>query len=269
MALRTGASGGSGGAIGLALRRLSNMKELLFTLAAIVAGWALLVETRDIHPIVLPPPWSVAKALVATPGRFLTEGFISFYEMMLGFAIGGTLGFALAILIFYSPQMRRALYPYIFAFRVVPKVAFVPLFLIWFGIGLTLKVILAATSVFFLVLVQTLLGLTSVDPALIELGHSLKMSEPLLLRRIRLPAALPAIMVGAKLGVTYALTIVVVAEMFVATNGLGFLVKDAERFRRTDTMLAIVFVVAVMGILTYSTARWVERRTTFWYVDDT
>jgi NitT/TauT family transport system permease protein len=251
------------------LRRLWNLKELLLTLAAIVVFWIVIIEVRDIHPIVLPPPSDVVDALIHNLGEYASAGLITFYEMMLGFMAGGALGFFSAIGIFYSPFLRRSLYPLLLGFRIVPKVAFVPLFLVWFGIGVGVKVALASFAIFFLILVQTLLGLTSVAPEMIELGRSLDMNELSLLRRIRLPAALPAIMVGVKLGITYALTNVVVAEMVVATNGLGFLVVEARSFIKTDEMIAAIFVVAVIGLLVFAAGLWVERKTVFWYTEDT
>ena len=249
-------------------RWLWSTKALLLTLAGIVVFWFAIIEVRDIHPVVLPSPISVLDALAGNLSTYAGAGFITFYEMILGFIAGGTLGFVSAVGIFYSPFLRRSLYPLLLGFRIVPKVAFVPLFLVWFGIGLGVKVALASFAIFFLILVQTLLGLTSVDPALVELGRSLKMNEFALLRRIRLPAALPAIMVGVKLGITYALTNVVVAEMVVATNGLGFLVIEARSKIKTDEMIAAIFVVAIIGLVVYAFGLWVERRTLFWYVED-
>ncbi len=250
------------------LAKLWETKELLITLTAIVVFWIVIVEVRDFHPIVLPPPGAVVEALVQNAGDYVGAGFITFYEMILGFIAGGLLGFVSAIGIYYSPFLRRSLYPLLLGFRIVPKVAFVPLFLVWFGIGVGVKVALASFAIFFLILIQTLLGLTSVDPALVELGRSLGMREVSLLRRIRLPAALPAIMVGVKLGITYALTNVVVAEMVVATNGLGFLVVEARSLIRTDEMIAAIFVVAFIGLAVYAVGLWVERRTVFWYAED-
>ena len=249
-------------------RFLWNSKELLLTLTAIVVAWILVVEIRNFHPIVLPPPGNVVEALFDDPGKYAGAGFITFYEMLLGFAAGGTLGFVSAIGIFYSPFLRRSLYPLLLGFRIVPKVAFVPLFLVWFGIGVGVKVALASFAIFFLILVQTLLGLTGVAPELVELGRSLKMREFDILRRIRLPAALPAIMVGVKLGITYALTNVVVAEMVVATNGLGFLVVEARSLVRTDEMIAAIVVVAFIGLIIYGVGTFIERKTIFWYYDD-
>jgi NitT/TauT family transport system permease protein len=250
------------------LRWLWNTKELLLTLTGLVIFWIVIIELRDFHPIVLPSPGAVVESLFSNTSDYAEAGFITFYEMIFGFMAGGALGFFSAIGIFYSPFLRRSLYPLLLGFRIVPKVAFVPLFLVWFGIGVGVKVALASFAIFFLILVQTLLGLTSIEPELVELGRSLKMNELALLRRIRLPAALPAIMVGVKLGITYALTNVVVAEMVVATNGLGFLVVEARSFVKTDDMIAAIFVVAFIGLIVFAVGLWVERRTVFWYMED-
>ncbi len=248
-------------------RRLWSYRELLLVLVGIVLFWMFMIEWRDFHPIVLPTPGAVIKALFENINTYVEAGFVTFYEMILGFIAGGALGFSSAIGIFYSPFLRRSLYPLLLGFRIVPKVAFVPLFLVWFGIGVGVKVALASFAIFFLILIQTGLGLTGVDPALIELGRSLRMSEVALLRRIRLPAALPAIMVGVKLGITYALTNVVVAEMVVATNGLGFLVVEARSFIKTNEMIAAIFVVAFIGLAVFAVGLWVERKTVFWYLE--
>lgn len=248
-------------------RRLRYHWPLLAVLVGIVAFWVVMIEWRDFHPIVLPSPAAVVEALFENRATYVQAGFVTFYEMILGFMAGGALGFLSAIGIFYSPFLRRSLYPLLLGFRIVPKVAFVPLFLVWFGIGVGVKVALASFAIFFLILIQTGLGLAGVDPALIELGRSLRMNEFSLLRRIRLPAALPAIMVGVKLGITYALTNVVVAEMVVATEGLGFLVVEARSFIKTHEMIAAILVVAVIGLVVFGVGLWVERKTLFWYLE--
>ncbi len=248
-------------------RRLWSYRELLLVLVGIVVFWIVMIEWRDFHPIVLPPPASVVEALFHNLDTYAAAGVVTFYEMILGFMAGGVLGFSSAIGIYYSPFLRRSLYPLLLGFRIVPKVAFVPLFLVWFGIGVGVKVALASFAIFFLILIQTGLGLASVDPALVELGRSLRMNEFDLLRRIRLPAALPAIMVGVKLGITYALTNVVVAEMVVATEGLGFLVVEARSFIKTQEMIAAILVVAFIGLVVFAVGLWVERKTVFWYIE--
>ena len=248
-------------------RRLWYHWPLLAVLAGIVVFWIVMIEWRDFHPIVLPSPMAVTEALFENRAIYVQAGFVTFYEMILGFMAGGALGFLSAIGIFYSPFLRRSLYPLLLGFRIVPKVAFVPLFLVWFGIGVGVKVALASFAIFFLILIQTGLGLAGVDPALVELGRSLRMNEFSLLRRIRLPAALPAIMVGVKLGITYALTNVVVAEMVVATEGLGFLVVEARSFIKTHEMIAAILVVALIGLVVFAVGLWVERKSVFWYLE--
>lgn len=231
----------------------------------LIATWELIVVLTDVHPIVLPSPIAVVESLFAEAPSFLQEGFVSFYEMVLGFAFGFVMGFLSAVGIFYVPFLRRSVYPLLLGFRIVPKVAFLPLFLVWFGAGITLKVVLAGFAIFFLVLVQTSLGLSTIEPEAIEFGRSLKMSEFAIFRKIRLPSALPAIMVGVKLGITYALTNVIVAEMLVARQGLGFLVVEAKTHLDTAKLIATIVAVAIIGLVLYAVGLAVERRTTAWY----
>lgn len=235
---------------------------------ALLVSWDLIVRLTDVHPIVLPSPLTVLEAFIAEIPALANEGLVSFYEMVLGFAIGFVMGFGSAVAIFYVPFFRRSVYPFLLSFRIVPKVAFLPLFLVWFGVGIGVKVALAGFSIFFLVLVQTLLGLSTIEPEAVEFGKSLKMSEWSLFRRVRLPSALPAIMVGVKLGVTYALTNVIVAEMLVAREGLGFLVVEARTRLATDDLIATIVAVAIIGLLLYAGGLVLERQTTYWYVEE-
>lgn len=242
--------------------------EFAGLMGVLLVGWDLIVRLTDIHPIVLPSPLSVLEAFVAEMPALGQEGVISLFEMILGFSIGFTMGFLSAVAIFYIPFFRRSVYPFLLSFRIVPKVAFLPLFLVWFGVGIGVKVALAGFAIFFLVLVQTLLGLSTIESEAIEFGKSLKMSEWALFRKIRLPNALPAIMVGVKLGVTYALTNVIVAEMLVAREGLGSLVVEARTRLATDHLIATIIAVAIIGLALYAVGLAVERRTTYWYVEE-
>lgn len=242
--------------------------EFFLLLGALILGWDLIVRFSDIHPIVLPSPLAVAEAFFAEIPDLLSHGGISLFEMVLGFFTGFLMGFVSAIAIFYIQFFRRTIYPFLLSFRIVPKVAFLPLFLVWFGVGIGTKVALAAFSIFFLVLVQTLLGLSTIEPEAIEFGRSLKMSEWALFRKIRLPSALPAIMVGVKLGVTYALTNVIVAEMLVAREGLGFLVVESRSRLATDNLIATIIAVAIIGLVLYAAGLALERQTTHWFIED-
>lgn len=242
--------------------------EFALLAGILLVAWDLVVRLTDVHPIILPAPLAVVTAFFAEIPELGQQSLISLFEMILGFVIGFVMGFASAVAIFYVPFFRRAIYPFLLSFRIVPKVAFLPLFLVWFGVGIGTKVALAGFAIFFLVLVQTLLGLSTVEPEAVEFGKSLKMSEWGLFRKIRLPTALPAIMVGVKLGITYALTNVIVAEMLVAREGLGFLVVESRTRLATDQLIATIVAVSIIGLALYSAGLAVERRMTYWYVEE-
>jgi len=247
-------------------RRLS--WEFWAVLGLVLVAWEIGVRVTGVHPIVLPSPFQVLESLRENPGELLRHGLITLGEMVVGFVVGLAIGMASAIGIFYVPFLRRSLYPLLLGFRIVPKVAFLPLFLVWFGAGMTSKVVLAGFAIFFLVLVQTLLGLSTVESEAIEFARSLRMSRLAIFRKIRLPSALPAIMVGVKLGITYALTNVVVAEMLVAREGLGYLAMHARSRLATADLMATIVVVILVGLAVYWVGLYVERRTTSWYVEE-
>lgn len=238
------------------------------TLVILIAAWEILPRAMSISPLVLPPPSDVVRALIDNLPVYAENGLVTLQELAAGFAMGSVVGFGSAVAIFYSPFFRRAVYPVLLGFRIVPKVAFVPLFLIWFGIGITSKVALATFALFFLVLVQTTVGLDAADREQIEYGRSLRMSEWQIFRSIRLPVAMPSLMVGLKLGATYALTNVIVAEMVVAAKGLGYVVVVAHSKLATDEVIAAILVVTLFGLLIYWLTSLVERRVTFWYGED-
>jgi NitT/TauT family transport system permease protein len=233
--------------------------------AVLLVLWEAAPSLFDVSPLVLPPPSDVLQALFGNLPVYAEHGTVTALELAAGFTAGSVVGFVAAIGIHYSGFFRRAVYPVLLGFRIVPKVAFVPLFLIWFGIGLASKMALATFAVFFLVLVQTTLGLDAVDREQEELGRSLRMSEWQMFRSVRLPVAMPSLMVGLKLGATYALTNIIMAEMAVANKGLGYVVVLAESQLATDEVIAAILVVAVVGLVLYGLTSAVEKRVTFWY----
>ncbi|MQA80752.1 MAG: ABC transporter permease subunit [Streptosporangiales bacterium] len=248
--------------------RLGDVAAFLTLFAVVVVTWELIPRLGGVSEFVLPPPSLVVEAMTEDAGQYWTHGLVTAQEIGLGFVAGSVVGFLSAVAIFYSPFFRRAVYPLLLGFRIVPKVAFLPLFLIWFGIGLGSKIALATFAIFFLVLVQTMLGLASTEPEQIELGRSLRMSEFLLFLKIRLPSALPALMVGFKLAITYALTNVIVAEMAVAAKGLGYVAVLAQSDLRTASVIGVIIVVSVIGLILYGIGLLIERRVTFWYGND-
>lgn len=254
---------------GLGLRTgAASARETLIVVGVLVVVWELIARLVVEIPLILPAPSIVWSALVDNVGLYLRESAYTLYEVGLGFIAGVALGFFSGVGIYYSPLLRRFLYPVLLGIRIVPKVAFVPLFIVWFGAGVWSKIALAAFGIFFLVLVQTLLGLRGTDAKLIDLGRSLQMNERLMFRKLRLPSALPAIMVGMKLSITYALTLVVVAEMTVARHGVGWIIIDTKARFQTAEMLGGIVMVAIAGLGLYALGIFIEKRTTFWNVEE-
>lgn len=250
--------------VGYAADRRGSLAILLVLLGL----WEALPRVFGIHQIVLPPLSMVLVQIAEHPMLYVIASWQTFQLVVAGFVAGALAGIAGAIGIFYSSLMRRAVYPYLFAFRIVPKLAFLPLFILWFGVGDGTKLLLAAAAIFFLVLVQMLLGLNSIDGEYIEFGRSLKMTEVEIFRKIRLPTSMPCLMVGLKLGVTYALTNVIVAEMVVAHTGLGVLLVEGRYRMRTYEVLAAIVVTVFWGLILYAIASWTERKTTAWHYDE-
>ena len=243
-------------------------KELAVFVLLLLALWELIPRVFGLHRIILPPASEVFVGIVTNFDAYLEQGVITLYEVALGFIAGGLMGFVSGVGIFYSEYLRRAVYPLLFTIRIVPKLAFLPLFLVWFGSGIGTKIAMAATAIFFLVLVQTLLGLTAIDDEYLEYGRSLKMKERQLFTKIRLPIALPSIMVGFKLGIAYAMTNVIVAEMVVAREGLGFLLIMGKQRMRTYEILGAIVVISMIGLALYGLGVLAERRLTYWYYDE-
>ena len=241
--------------------------EVLIVPALILAIWLLVLTSFDLPRIILPKPTEVVDALASNWSNMLSASAVTLGETAVGFTAGLVTGTLLAGAVFLSPFLKETLYPLLFGFRIVPKIAFVPLFMVWFGTGLFMKSAITAMAIFFIFLVQALLGFASAEPELIELARSLRMSKLSILVRLRFPAALPSLMVGLKLGLTYALTMVIVAEMVVANRGLGAVVVESTARLRTAETIATILVVSAGGLLLYGLGNRLDRRLTRWYYE--
>ena len=169
----------------------------------------------------------------------------------LGFAAAVLSGFILAIGISYSRAVRELTYPFLVTAQVLPKVAFAPLFLIWFGFGITPKIVIAALVAFFPIVINTAKGLSSVEVELLQYMDSLgaKPSEKFL--KISLPWALPYIFAALKISITLAIVGAVVGEFVAAGEGLGYVINAANIALDTELMFAGILVLSVLGILMF------------------
>ena len=227
-----------------------------------VLGWKALVVIGGYPPFILPPPEEVAARFVGAwaDGTILPHALRTLYEVVLGFGVGAGLalvaGYALARL----PLAERLLSPYLVAAQATPILIFAPLLALWFGPGLTAKIVICSLIVFFPVAIATMVGVRAVDERLLELARSLRATRWQIVTTLEVPAALPAIFGGLRVGVTLAVVGAIVGEWAGADRGLGLLVNLARgALFDTPLMFATVLTIALLGIGLYGLVVLAER----------
>jgi sulfonate transport system permease protein len=227
--------------------------------AASAAGW--------ISGHVLPAPSDV----VAAGWRLLKSGELernilaSFWRAMAGFAIGGGIGFAFGLANGLSAFSSRLTDTTLQMIRNVPHLALIPLVILWFGIDEAAKLFLVALGVFFPIYLNTLHGIKTVDPQLIEMGRSYGMSDRELFVRVIFPGALPSIFVGVRFALGIMWLTLIVAETIAASSGLGYMAMQAREFMLIDVVVLSILIYALLGKLADSVSRLLERLTLPWH----
>lgn len=247
----------------LALRRAFGWTPLLLAGTGFLIAWKLVAIVGDYPVFILPAPEVVTARLV----RALAEGTIqphaaaSLLEIALGFAAGASLALPAGYLLARSRVAEKLLSPYLVAAQATPILALAPLIALWFGTGLASKVIVCALIVFFPVVVSTMVGVRAVDARLLELGRSLRASRWQVVRYLEVPAALPSILGGMRVGVTLAVIGAIVAEWAGADQGLGVLINLARgSLFDIPLLFATLVTIASIGLALYGGVLFVERR---------
>ena len=234
--------------------------------AAIVAAWWGSVALGVFAAYQLPPPPVVLDAALLMWKRGLLQSDVAstLVRVAEGFVIGSAVAIVLGTLTGLVRRAEDALEPTLQALRTVPTLAGAPLLLLWLGIDEPPKVALVAIGAFFPVYVNLVAGITGVDRKLIEVARVYDLGPFEVARRVVLPASLPSLFTGLRLGATQAWLFVVVAEFFGAASGLGFRLTDSQQSTRVDLMFVAIVVLAVLGRVTDSLIRFLERRLLSW-----
>ena len=211
----------------------------------------------------LPAPSAVAEACwhVARSGELWTNIEVSAWRALVGFAIGGGIGFMLGMLNGLSSLSETLTDSTLQMVRNIPHLALIPLVILWFGIDEEAKIFLVALGVFFPIYVNTQHGVRSVDPHLLEMGRAYGMSRTALFLRVVLPGALPSIFVGLRYGLGIMWLTLIVAETISASSGIGYMAMNAREFMQVDVVVLSILVYAALGKLADSIARLLERTT--------
>ncbi|MFB9274649.1 ABC transporter permease [Cohnella cellulosilytica] len=232
----------------------------------ILAAWQLLSQYGVISVLLFPPPLDIVEvgAKLIANGVLLPHLQISVTRCVLGFLLGGSLGIATGLLVGLFRQTEKTLNPTLQMLRMIPTLAITPLFVLWFGFEETAKILLIATSAFFPLYLNVFLGVRSLDNRLFEVSRVLEYSWLQRVFTVILPAASPHILMGLRLSLGVSWLSLIVAELIGPTSGIGYLMMDARLFSDTPIVFVGIIVFALVGKMTDSLVRWLERKTLKW-----
>lgn len=234
-----------------------------------VGIWQWLSVTGVLNPVTFPSPWDISLAFgtLVTRGYFWDATWITLAETLLGFLIGATLGLVIGALTGTFRTFRTAFYPFVVAFQNTPRVALAPIFLTWFGFGITSKIVMAAVICFFPVVINTVAGIAGVDDNAKILFRSLGASKAQTFFRLTLPGASAMAFAGIKTALTLALLGAIVGEFVGASEGLGVLIKELNFQLEVAMAFAVVLFLAAIGLALYGLIELVEKRLITWARD--
>ena len=233
----------------------------LALLAVLLLAWEAACRGLALSALVLPAPSAIAQSL----WRGLASGYFwphiraTALELLLGVALGCGVGFVAGVLLAEVKLLRALLMPYVVASQVIPKLALAPLFVLWFGFGITSTVVITALICFFPLLENTMTAIAQVQPERLELFRMLGAGRWQTLWRLKLPTGLPGILAGVRVAVVLALVGAVVGEFIGASRGLGALVIASQGTMDTPLMFAVLLLIAALGMLAYRATLLLER----------
>jgi NitT/TauT family transport system permease protein len=227
-------------------------------------AWELGCVVLQVPAYVLPRPTVVAASLQKQFGPILDNSWTTFVRTLLGFAIAVALGLLLGMTIGSFRLIYRGLYPVLIGFNSIPKVAVVPVFVIWFGTGVVPAVLTAFLVSFFPIAVNVATGLATIEPELLDVMRSLGATRGQILLKIGLPRSMPYFFASLKVAITLAFVGTIISETVAANSGIGYLMMAATANFDTPLVFAGLVVIAAMGIAMYALFAVVEQRMTFW-----
>jgi NitT/TauT family transport system permease protein len=238
----------------------------LITTLILLGIWEFVSSSGMVDEIILPAPSSIADAMadIVQESFFWNATWVTTQEAVIGFAAGVLVAWFLGTLIGLFRGFSLAVYPPVIAFQIMPRVALAPVFLTWFGFGITSKIVMAATICFFPVLVNTILGMQGVSRDARALMRSLGASKWEEYRKLLLPASLPAIFASLKVAIALALIGAIVAEFLGASEGMGVLLREFSFQLRIAESFAVLVALSLLGLVLYGLAALLESRLIFW-----
>jgi len=236
-------------------------------LILLIGGWQFAVSVIGVSEFILPAPLDVWDSLLTMLGTAAvwTDIWITLYEVLVGFFFALVFGMAVGAILGRVVWLERAVQPALVALQVVPKVAFIPIFVIWFGFGTTSKIIMAAILAFFPIMLNVMLGVRSVDRGHRDVMRGLGASRWATFKNLELPSTLPYIFAGAEVGIVFAVIGAIVGEYLGGSEGLGHLVVRSLNALDAPQLFAVIVLLALVGSLLYAAVPLTKRLMIPWH----
>ena len=235
----------------------------------VVGLWQIGSNLNLFDPGVVPSPFAIGAHLVkwTLDGTLWFHSWITIQETVAGFLIGAIGGIVFGFAIGRYPALAEVLDPFILAIYSVPKVALAPLFLVWFGIGIFMKIVLAAVTVLFIVFFNTLAGVRNVDRDLVDAVWLMGAKPRDILLRVLVPSAMSWALTGVRISIPYALIGAIIGELIASNRGIGYLISSAASAYDTAGVFAALIVLTVLAMLLNAVVDEIDRRLSKWKVD--
>lgn len=244
----------------------SETRDIVIVLAASLLLWEAGVRIFHPSPLILPAPSMVVVEFFQAPALYLRHLAFTLVMTLFGFALAVGLGVALAVGIIYSRFLERTVYTLLVALNSIPKVALAPLFVIWMGTGPEPKIAIALMLAIFPIVIDSVLGLRSVDPDMMNLARVSKASSWAVLTKIRFPCALPSLFAGMKVGISLALVGAIVGEFVAGNYGIGFQILVAQGQFDTVRVFVSLLLLGIVGTVLFFLVDYAERLLLPWHV---
>ena len=238
-------------------------------LGRLLFAWWCITRFTSVPAFMLPDPASVARAMVAQAPLLFWSTLTTLAEILLGLIIGTVLGGALALAMVFSRVLQRWLMPLLLLSQAVPVFALAPLLVLWFGFGISSKVVMAVLVIFFPITASFFDGLRRTDIGWLDLARTMDASPWAMLRHVRLMAALPSFGAGLRVAAAIAPIGAIIGEWVGASAGLGYVMMNANARVQTDVMFAALFVLAVVAIMLWVIVDRLLKRLLYWAPDTT
>ncbi|WFP17126.1 ABC transporter permease [Citricoccus muralis] len=229
--------------------------------------WEITVKALDVSPLILPPPSLIFEGLGSVLGEASTWSHIrvTVIQILIGFTAGTFAGVVVGVLLGKLPLLEASVRPLIIALEVIPKVALIPLFVIWFGFGMTTKIIIAGLLAFFPVMLNVLLGVRSVDRGHRDVMQSINASRWQTFKHLEVKSMMPHVFAGMETAIVLAVIGTIVGEYLGGNEGLGYLVVRTLNELNAPALFAVILILATIGLIMYFTVNSLKRFVIPWH----